>query len=156
MVVLQDMVGIMAWNDGALNVSNAKQNFLADFKAMIDGRFNAPSILQWTAFNEGDCVQVFDDVPAVMDWLIAYDADRNTDTNSGGGANGLKIGDAQDVHSYPAPGQPQPNSHQYAEQGEYGGLGFIMPGHEWVVGGCGAYVKVRVRRGRGLPQRAAP
>ena len=85
--------------------------------------------------------QIFDDVPAVMDWLIAYDPDRNTDTNSGGGANGLNIGDVQDSHDYPAPGQPQPNFHQYAEQGEYGGLGFIMRGHEWVVGGCGAYVK---------------
>ena len=60
MVVLQDMVGIMAWNDGALNVTKAKQNFLADFKSMIDARYNAPSIVQWTAFNEGDCVQVSD------------------------------------------------------------------------------------------------
>jgi beta-galactosidase/beta-glucuronidase len=142
MVVLQDMVGIMAWNDGALNVSNAKELFLADFKTMIDQRYNAPSILQWTAFNEGDCVQIFDDVPAVMDWLIAYDPSRNTDTNSGGGANSLNIGDVQDSHNYPAPGQPQPNAHQYAEQGEYGGLGFIVPGHEWVVGGCGAYAKL--------------
>ena len=143
MVVLQDMVGIMAWNDGDLNVTNAKQNFLTDFKSMIDARFNNPSVIQWTAFNEGDCVQIFDaGVPAVMDWLIAYDPDRNTDTNSGGGANGLNIGDVQDAHNYPAPGSPQPNFHQYAEQGEYGGLGFIMPGHEWVVGGCGAYLKL--------------
>lgn len=57
MVVLQDMVGIMAWNDGSLNKTLAKQNFLADFKTMIDERYNAPSIVQWTAFNEGDCVQ---------------------------------------------------------------------------------------------------
>jgi hypothetical protein len=142
MVVLQDMVGIMAWNDGELNVTNAKQNFLADFKSMIDLRGNSPSIVQWTAFNEGDCVQIFDDVPAVMGWLIEYDRSRNTDTNSGGGANSLNIGDVQDSHNYPAPAQVSPNSNQFAEQGEYGGLGFIMPGHEWVVGGCGAYKKL--------------
>lgn len=77
-----------------------------------------------------------------MDWLIAYDPSRNTDTNSGGGANGLNIGDVQDSHDYPSPGSPTPNFHQYAEQGEYGGLGYIMKGHEWVDGGCGAYLKV--------------
>ena len=142
MAVLQDMVGIMAWANGAINVTSARENFLSDFKRMVDTRYSSPSILQWTAFNEGDCVQLFDDVPAVIAWLIAYDPSRNVDTNSGGSANGLNIGDTQDTHDYPQPGSPNPNYHQFAMQGEYGGLSYAMPGHEWDVGKCGGYVKV--------------
>lgn len=47
------------------------------------------------AFNEGDCVQIFDDVSSVMSWLSSYDPSRNTDTNSGGSANDLNLGDTQ-------------------------------------------------------------
>ena len=106
MVVLQDMVGIMAWNDGALNVTKAKQNFLADFKSMIDARYNAPSIVQWTAFNEGDCVSDFD-VASVVSTFEALDGlssphgllgmGRLIDTNSGGPADALGLADVHDV-----------------------------------------------------------
>lgn len=41
-------VGLMAWHDSNINVTNAKEYFMSDFKRMIDGRYNSPSILQWT------------------------------------------------------------------------------------------------------------
>ena len=140
--VLQDMIGIMAWNNEVINATRAKEYFLSDFKAMIDGRFNQPSIIQWTAFNEGDCVQLFDNVTSVMEWLISYDPTRNTDTNSGGNANALNLGDVQDQHCYPHPCDISPNEYQYSMSGEYGGLGVFNEGHEWVAGKCSSYVKV--------------
>ena len=34
-------------------------HYVSDLKAMVRGRGSHPCILQWTAFNEGDCWQVF-------------------------------------------------------------------------------------------------
>jgi beta-galactosidase/beta-glucuronidase len=73
--------------------------FLAELKRMMDGRYNHPSIVQWDLFNEGDCVGVFADVPAVVAWAKAYDPSRLVDTNSGGPANALQVGDVNDVVS---------------------------------------------------------
>ena len=42
------------------------------------------------------------------------------DTDSGGGANNLHIGDVNDIHSYPYPGDPKPSQSQYAMIGEFG------------------------------------
>jgi len=136
------MVGIMAWHNPNINATLAREYFLADLKKMVDSRYNHPSILQWNIFNEGDCVQLFPDVPEIVQWMKDYDPSRNVDTNSGGGANDLRIGDVNDVHTYPNPGSPAPWANQYSMDGEYGGLGVFQMGHEWVEGGCGAYVKM--------------
>ena len=41
-------------------LSNATvQHYVSDMKALIKGRGSHPCILQWTAFNEGDCWPVF-------------------------------------------------------------------------------------------------
>ena len=88
-------------------------------------------IIQWDIFNEGDCVGVFDNVSAVIAWAKEYDSSRLIDTNSGGPANNLHIGDVNDVHNYPYPSDPQPSATQYAMQGEYGGIGAFVHGHEW-------------------------
>lgn len=112
--------------------------YMQDLKAMIDGRYNHPCIVQWTAFNEGDMVSHFN-ATAVVQWIKNYDPSRLTDTDSGGPANDLRVGDVNDVHSYPDPSDPKPSPTQFAEIGEYGGLGAFVPGHEWVQGSCYAY-----------------
>jgi hypothetical protein len=106
---------------------------------MFDGRGNHPSIIQWELFNEGDCYGVFN-VPEVVAWATAYDPYRLIDTNSGGGANDLHIGDVNDIHSYPWPGSPAPSATQYAMLGEFGGLGAFINGKEWAPGQCGTYL----------------
>lgn len=78
--------------------SQTVEPFMKELKAMIDGVGNHPSIIQWETFNEGDCYGVFD-VPEVVAWTKAYDPHRLVDTNSGGGANDLHIGDVNDIHS---------------------------------------------------------
>ena len=69
--------------------------YMSDLKAMIDGKYNHPSIVQWTAFNEGDMVSHFD-AAKVVKWIKQYDPSRLVDTNSGGPANDLHVGDVND------------------------------------------------------------
>lgn len=115
--------------------------FMQDLQAMIDQLYNHPSIIQWTAFNEGDMVSHFD-AKAVVSWIKQYDPSRLTDTDSGGPANNLHVADVNDVHDYPDPTDPKPSATQYAEIGEFGGLGAFVDGHQWVQGSCYAYETV--------------
>lgn len=113
--------------------------FLHELQAMIDGRRNHPSIYMWTCFNEGDDGGVFPNVSAVVEWVQSYDTTRLVDTNSGGPFNNLHIGSVNDVHCYPDPCSPLPNERQFAEQGEFGGMGAFIAGREWVPGKCSSY-----------------
>ena len=47
------------------------------------------------------------------------DPTRLVDTDSGGGANNLAIGDVNDVHSYPYPGDPQVRQHLKERQATF-------------------------------------
>jgi len=133
-VVLQDMIQ----KYGGATAATIPP-FLTELKAMMDGRGNHPSIIQWDIFNEGDCVGVFD-AAEVVSWAKAYDPFRLIDTNSGGPANDLHVGDVNDIHSYPWPGNPQASTTQYAMVGEFGGIGAFIQGREWSPGQCFAYL----------------
>lgn len=115
--------------------------FMDDLQAMIYGKFNHPSIIQWVTFNEGDCVGVFD-AASVVATVQAWDPSRLVDTNSGGPANDLHVGDVNDYHNYPYPGDPRPSSTQYGMEGEFGGIGAFITGHEWVPNQCTTYLEV--------------
>jgi hypothetical protein len=145
-LVVQDMVQKL----GALSKSTVPL-FVKDFEAMIRGRGNHPCIVQWTIFNEGDCWKVFDnttkpyyDVAGMVALSRHLDPTRRVDTDSGGGANDFHLGDVNDIHSYPDPGDPHPSSTQYAMVGEFGGLGAFTPSHhnEWKPDSCYAYRQV--------------
>ena len=131
-------------SDAALTV----QFFMSDFRKAVEQKGSHPSIVQYALFNEGDCVSDFD-VPSVvaaaeaLDGLTsphgAFGMGRLIDTNSGGPADKLGLGDVHDVHSYPYPAAPVPSATQYAEVGEFSGLGVFVPGHSWREGACYAY-----------------
>jgi hypothetical protein len=148
-----DTVGIAVFQDMPQKYGGATADtlplFVADLHAMIYGRGNHPSIIQWTLFNEGDCVGVFNQASPytftelmsgirMIDWQH-----RLIDMDSGGPANapGVNIGDVNDIHTYPYPKDPAPTKSMYAMVGEFGGMGYFQPGKEWVPGGCFAYVK---------------
>jgi hypothetical protein len=78
-------------------------------------------------FNEGDMVAHFD-AASVVNWTRSYDASRLVDTDSGGPANDLHVGDVNDIHTYPSPGSPKASASQYAMIGEFGGIGAFVPG----------------------------
>ena len=145
-VVLQDMVQHFNYH---VDESGEKQNlpidtdlFTADWKAAINGRKNHPCILQWDIFNE------FEYTPSVwkcssascpiLDVTRAADKTRLVDFNSGGPGNSLGIGDVNDIHSYPTPATDRAaaTATRYGMVGEYGGIGWATPGHEWLPGMC--------------------
>jgi len=135
-IVIQDMIQKYG---GASSATVAP--FRSDFQAMVKGRYNHPSIIQWTVFNEGDCVGVFN-VPDTVSFAQSLDSTRLFDTNSGGPANDLHLADVNDIHTYPDPGDPLPNASQYAMLGEFGGIGAYVTGHEWVPHQCTTYLPV--------------
>lgn len=139
-----DTLGIALMQDAVQKYGGASPDtvapFLHDLQAMIDGRGNHPCIVQWETFNEGDCYGVFN-VSDVVAWTQAYDPLRLVDTDSGGGANDLHIGNVNDLHTYPYPGDAKPSATQYAMLGEYGGVGWFTPDpNVWAPGQCGAYL----------------
>jgi len=135
-VILQDMIQKYG---GATQAT--VDPFLQDLKAMITGLYNHPCIVQWTVFNEGDCVGQFN-VRTTVSFAQALDNTRLFDTNSGGPGNDLHIADVNDIHTYPWPGDPKPSGTQYAMLGEYGGVGAFVSGHEWVPNQCQTYLHV--------------
>merc|ERR1711937_148169 len=78
------------------------------------------------------------------DLVRKLDPSRLVDTNSGGPANGLHVGDVNDIHSYPYPNVTGAlaQGDQYGMIGEFGGIGAFMPGKEWVPKRCHTYLKV--------------
>lgn len=145
-----DTLGVVVFQDMVQKMGGATKEliplFIGDLKAMIHGRKNHPSIVQWTTFNEKDCWEIFNQAPYTVQDIVnmsrQLDPTRLVDTDSGGGANDYHVGDVNDIHSYPEPGDPRPSSTQYAMVGEFGGIGNFVEGKEWVPKGCFGYATV--------------
>ena len=99
-----------------------------ELKALIDGRYNHPSIVVWVPFNEG--WGQFDTV-RVLNLTKQLDPTRLVDGASGG--NHFPAGDILDHHQYPGPGAPKPVTDRAMVLGEFGGLGLPLKGHTWQV-----------------------
>eukprot|EP01052_Picozoa_sp_SAG31_P051235 SAG31_NODE_12072_length_971_cov_0.899083_2_plen_140_part_01 len=73
------------------------QHYVSDMKAMIAGRGSHPCILQYTAFNEGDCWPVFttDNPPSISGVVKLFkqlDPHRLVDTGSGDPSGNTPMG----------------------------------------------------------------
>lgn len=103
-----------------------------DLKALIDGRGNHPSIYQFDTFNEQDMMHDFN-TSNVVRWVKQYDNTRLVDTDSGGPANDLHVGDVDDLHvGGPSSNNPhKPGPRQYMMDGEYGNIEFWIKNHTW-------------------------
>jgi beta-galactosidase/beta-glucuronidase len=115
--------------------------YLADLSAMIAGRKNHPSIVQFTLLNEADMWQLFDTKPYDLSGLLHFARGLAPDhwINLESGANVAydasgagHLGDVVDCHTYPAPSvRPNASASQYAMLGEFGGVGAFVVGKEW-------------------------
>ena len=142
-VVMQDMVQHFSYhNDSSGESKNMPVNttqFTKEWSAAILGRHNHPCIIQWDIFNEfeyyGGCTNT--SCP-ILEMTRKLDTTRLVDFNSGGSGNNLGIGDVNDIHSYPAPNtiKGSATKTRYGMVGEYGGIGWVAPGHEWLPGKC--------------------
>ena len=155
-----DKLGVAVFQDGVQHFGEdgadapSAHLFRSDYTAMLHGRANHPSVLQWTVFNEADCVtqlgnafaaemvrftQDFQAAPGVPSYSRLVDAD------SGGPANALHLGDVYDNHDYPDPNDfaSVTPAAQYTMIGEFGGIGAFVGGKEWVPGQCHTYLEAR-------------
>jgi hypothetical protein len=82
----------------------------------------------WVIFNEG---QGQHKTKELVDMVKSLDASRLVNQASGGGY--FDAGDILDIHSYPSPACPDSKT-QALVCGEYGGIGYKIPGHLWVDG----------------------
>jgi beta-galactosidase/beta-glucuronidase len=97
-----------------------------ELRALLDGRYNHPSIVVWVPFNEG--WGQFDTI-RILNLTKQLDPTRLVDGASGG--NHFPAGDLIDHHQYPGPGVPPAVTDRAMVLGEFGGLGLPIKGHTW-------------------------
>jgi beta-galactosidase len=106
------------WDD------EAHDQFMAEFKEMIDSLYNAPCIVMWIPFNEAWGQHRTMDIGK---WTVQYDRSRLVNVASGG--NYWPVGHVADHHSYPHPDFPLDDARfdDYVKVvGEFGGHGYVV------------------------------
>lgn len=128
-----DKLGLMVWQDMPSANSYTRVvppvdtvAYAAQLKRMVQTHWNAPCIVMWVVFNEG---QGQHNTPGLVQLVRSLDSTRVINQASGGGHFGA--GDVMDIHSYPPPAAPAPSATQALACGEYGGIGYIIPDHIW-------------------------
>ncbi|GAB3927407.1 glycoside hydrolase family 2 protein [Mucilaginibacter myungsuensis] len=147
-----DKVGMLLWQDmpsgdlgnrwenrpGVLD-KGTEQNRTAEsegyyrkeWDAIMNTLHNFPCIVVWTPFNEawGQFKTV-----EITEWTMKKDPSRLVNSASGG--NYFDTGDMVDLHNYPQPAMPRPEifgKTKLVVLGEFGGLGWTVPDHTWVI-----------------------
>lgn len=105
------------------------EQYLLEYKRMVDHLRDKPSIVVWSPFNEAWGQHRTMEVGKMA---VAYDKTRPINIASGG--NFWPIGDIADEHAYPDPAFPVGNKRfdDYVKVvGEFGGHGWPVKGHLW-------------------------
>ncbi len=145
-----DKLGMLVWQDmpsgdmgnkwdsrpGILGIATDKERsaeseaiFKNEWRAIIDSKYNFPSIVVWVPFNEAWGQFKTEEI---TNWTMTYDPTRLVNSASGG--NFYPVGHILDLHNYPSPAMPAPELYgakQTIVLGEFGGLGLPMEGHTW-------------------------
>lgn len=100
--------------------------FRAEWEEIMDHLYNHPCIAVWVPFNEGWGQY---DTDEIVNWTKAHDPTRLVNGASGG--NFFFSGDILDMHQYPAPGMCLLSDKKANVCGEFGGIGYAVPGHLW-------------------------
>jgi hypothetical protein len=119
------------------------ENYVREWKAIIDARRNHPSIVMWVPFNEGWGQY---DTARIVELTKKHDPSRLVNSASGWTDRG--VGDVLDLHIYPGPtpgAGPRRQIEEAKQQGraivlgEFGGLGLPVDGHTWLEKGNWGY-----------------
>lgn len=124
-----DRLGLIVWQDmpsGENRTPEAKREFEAELKQLVETHRNHPSIIMWVVFNEGWGQY---DTERLTEWVRELDPSRLV--NNASGWADKKSGDVNDIHNYPEPRSPKPEGKRAIVLGEFGGLGLAMDGHTW-------------------------
>jgi beta-galactosidase/beta-glucuronidase len=126
-----DKLGMIVWQDmPSAFLSDAKEDdkeqFEQELRQLIYTHRNHPCITTWVLFNEGwgqyDTVRLARMLKESDPSRLVDDASGWTDQN---------VGDLIDMHKYPGPDSPKPETNRAAVLGEFGGLGLGVDGHTW-------------------------
>ncbi|GIJ43934.1 hypothetical protein Val02_08200 [Virgisporangium aliadipatigenens] len=142
-----DRLGLMVWQDMPALASGrepstvGRQRFEVELRRMVENLRGITSIVQWVPFNEGWGEY---DAGRIADLVKSLDPTRLVNHNSGSNCCDSDPdpgnGDVIDDHWYVGPNVArQPSSTRILVQGEYGGLGLHVTGHEWNPGNTFAY-----------------
>jgi len=138
-----DKLGLLVWQDmpsGNSYTGNPSpppvdpNQFITELTQLVQTHWNHPCVIMWDVFNESQGQQntsggVGQTNTAFLVQLVkTMDPSRLVNQASGGDYYG--VGDVFDQHSYPPPGDPITTA-QVPVDGEYGGIGFLIPGHLW-------------------------
>jgi len=130
-----DKLGLLVWQDmpsGNNATPEGRRGFETELLHMVRNLENHPSIIVWVLFNEGWGQY---ETERLTQWLATLDSTRLV--NNASGWTDMRVGDLIDVHSYPGPDSPDPESRRAAALGEFGGLGFPVKDHSWSARGWG-------------------
>jgi len=134
-----DRLGLLVWQDmpsgddfvpyegpEITRTPESAARYNHELRRMIDTLHNSPCVVIWVVFNEG--WGQFD-TASVAKWTKEYDPTRLVDAPSGW--TDVGAGDLNDIHAYPEPNCPALEPNRAVVLGEFGGLGFPVPGHSW-------------------------
>ena len=134
-----DKLGLLVWQDmpsgdkyigpsdpDIVRTRESKRQFEYEMRQMILAHYNNPSIVMWVIFNEGWGQY---DTERMVKLAHALDPSRLIDSASGWADR--VVGDVHDIHAYPGPAAPRPETQRAAVLGEFGGLGLPLEGHTW-------------------------
>jgi beta-galactosidase/beta-glucuronidase len=129
-----DKLGILVWQDmpqmflakGQTLTPAASAEFEKEWRAEIAEFYNHPSIIVWTTFNEGWGQH---DTAALV--ALTKQLDPSRLVNDASGWTDMGVGDLQDTHAYPGPGDKPPATDRATVDGEFGGVTMAVAGHMW-------------------------
>ena len=134
-----DKMGLLVWQDMPSGDSyiwgemadiekdpDADIQFRQELEAMINTKFNNPSIIVWVPFNEGWGQY---NTGGITSFIRSLDPGRLVNSASGWTDRGT--GDILDIHHYPEPVSPAPEEKRAIVLGEFGGLGLPVQDHTW-------------------------
>jgi hypothetical protein len=134
-----DKLGLLVWQDmpsgdayirpdqpDITRSTQSGEEFETELHALIQGRGNHPCIVMWVPYNEGWGQW---ETARIVDLVKKQDPSRLVNDASGWCDRG--VGDVNDMHKYPGPGAPEPETRRATVLGEFGGLGLPVSGHTW-------------------------
>ena len=135
-----DRLGILVWQDMPSSFKRRteaeKIQFESEIRQIIRSRMDHPSIVNWIVFNEHWGAY---DVERITEQVMALDPSRLVTGNSGIDAGepdiDYEVGHIKDNHHYRPPTNPYPTQKRAAVNGEYGAIGYKIPGHIWDIDG---------------------
>ena len=106
----------------------AYENWMREYKDMIDFLYSHPSVVMWIPFNE-NWGQAY--TAKTVAWTKQYDPTRIVNAASGGNYHTNDNSDVLDIHSYPEPRMLLTECGKINVMGEYGGLRYDVANHMW-------------------------